>query len=62
MGVRFASFFSTDEMIKLLGDCGFETTRAFTLDEARAQYFQRRTDGLDVDAIERLIWGRVGRL
>jgi hypothetical protein len=59
MGIRFRSYFSTEEMMTLLRDCGFAATHALTLDEARAQYFVGRTDGLDVDTVERLIWARV---
>ena len=61
MGVRYGSSFSTEEMETLLHDCGFGTIHALTVGEARAQYFVGRSDGLDVDTLERLIWARVTR-
>ena len=60
-GVRSRSWFSTEEMEHLLHECGFGAIHALTVGEARAQYFVGRSDGLDVDTLERLIWARVTR-
>lgn len=58
-GARFISLFAPDEMVKLLREMGFEVTQPLTLEEARVRYFSGRTDGLDVESTERLIWARV---
>jgi O-methyltransferase involved in polyketide biosynthesis len=58
-GSRFVSLFSTNEMEQLLREAGFAETRPLTLDEARAAYFEGRSDGLTVEESERLIWARV---
>jgi hypothetical protein len=46
-------------MEQLLREAGFAEARPLTLDEARAAYFEGRSDGLDVERTERLIWARV---
>jgi len=48
-------------MEHLLHECGFGAIHALTVGEARAQDFVGRSDGLDVDTLERLIWARVTR-
>lgn len=59
IGLPVGLAFSTEEMADLLHDCGFGAMHALTVDEARAKYFVGRSDGLDVDTAERLIWARV---
>lgn len=61
-GARFVSLFSRTEIETLLHETGFASTRALTLDEARAAYLSGRTDGLDLETLERLIWARVSAL
>jgi O-methyltransferase involved in polyketide biosynthesis len=58
-GARFISLFSPDEMAQLLREAGFAEARPLTLEQARAAYFEGRSDGLDVEETERLIWARV---
>jgi methyltransferase (TIGR00027 family) len=58
-GSRFVSLFSPDALEQLLREAGFAEARPLTLDEARAAYFEGRSDGLEVEETERLIWARV---
>jgi methyltransferase (TIGR00027 family) len=58
-GSRFVSLFSPDAMEQLLHEAYFAETRPLTLDEARATYFEGRSDGLEVEETERLIWAQV---
>jgi methyltransferase (TIGR00027 family) len=62
LGLPVGTSFSTKEMEDVLLDCGFGAIQALTVAEARARYFAGRSDGLDVDTNERLIWARMTRL
>jgi methyltransferase (TIGR00027 family) len=58
-GAPFISLFTPDEMEALLREVGFAAIQPLPPEEARATYFSSRTDGLDIDQIERLVWARV---
>lgn len=62
MGARFVSFFSTEEMARMLHDAGFADTRPLTVDQARTAYFTGRSDGLCPSDSELLLWARVSPL
>jgi methyltransferase (TIGR00027 family) len=58
-GARFVSLLAADDMLSLLREAGFAAMRPLTPEEAHATYFSGRTDGLDVQGMERLVWARV---
>jgi len=61
-GAQFVSFFAPNEMETLLHEVGFAATQPLKPEEAHTMYFSGRTDALDVDQFERLVWARVSAL
>ena len=54
-GVRFETFFTTDEITALVNQAGLTVVELLTADEANRRYFANRTDNLRASASELLV-------
>jgi len=58
LGIRFETFFTTDEIAAVLADAGLGDIEPFTPEQAQQTYFRDRDDGLHAPTVEQLIVAR----
>jgi methyltransferase (TIGR00027 family) len=57
--VDFTSYISVEEMTEMLHEAGFGEVEPLTLEDAQANYFTGRTDGLTVPQFQRTLAARI---